>query len=374
LAGIYLHIPFCKQKCYYCNFYSLASQKHRDEFADSILKEISLRSDYLQGEGVETIYFGGGTPSIIDVDEIKKILDELSMFFNIEEDAEITLEANPDDLDKNKLIQLASSPVNRLSIGVQSFFKEDLAYLHRVHSGEQAYQSVVMAGESGFSNLTIDLIYGIPTLSNDNWDSNLQKFLSLGLGHLSAYSLTVEPKTPLENFIRKGKIVPVLEQQAIDHYEILTSTLDKAGYLQYEISNFCQEGHYSRHNTSYWSGKKYLGLGPSAHSFDGESRQWNISNLSIYINSITAGKLEIEREVLTQQQKYNEYILVSLRTIWGVDIQKIEKYFGLDFRKNFENEAIKYLDSGELEKLGDKYWLTNKGKLFADGISAGLFV
>lgn len=373
MAGIYIHIPFCKQKCHYCNFFSVASEKNKDQFIIALLKEIALQKDYLDGEEVETIYFGGGTPSILSVDEIRMVLDEISKFHQIGTGTEITLEANPDDLDKKKVFELRKTPVNRLSIGVQSFFKEDHKYLNRIHTGYQASLSISYAKEVGFDNISIDLIYGIPTLTKEKWLANLNKFFSFNLQHLSAYALTVEPKTALEILINKGKMKPVNENSIVGHFKQLITLMNKQGFFHYEISNFCREGFYSKHNKSYWVGKKYLGLGPSAHSFNGKSRQWNVSNISKYISEIEMKKIPAEKENLTTIQKYNEYILTSMRTIWGIDSNYIKKHFGEEFLSYFEFHIKEYIKSGKVIRKQDKFFLSDNGKLFADGIASGLF-
>ena len=283
MAGIYLHIPFCKQKCHYCNFFSLASHRHREAFIRVLMQEIEERKAYLNDEIVSTIYLGGGTPSLFSPNEIQAILDKVEKGFNMSDQAEITLEANPDDLSVEYLTNLRKTSVNRLSIGVQSFYDDDLHYLNRVHNAADAIRAVERARQVGFDNLTLDLIYGIPTLTTDKWMSNIKQFLELEVPHLSAYALTVETKTALSSFIAKGKMKPVDDAQASDHFDMLLSAMEQNDFVHYEISNFARQGHYSRHNSLYWSGGNYLGLGPSAHSYNGYTRQWNISNLSQYL-------------------------------------------------------------------------------------------
>ncbi|MBN2173610.1 MAG: radical SAM family heme chaperone HemW [Bacteroidales bacterium] len=374
MAGIYLHIPFCRQKCFYCNFFSIASQKYRFEFVESLIREILLRKEYLQEEPVKTIYFGGGTPSLLSAEEINRIIDKINESFDVNADAEITLEANPDDLNGVTISELKNSPVNRLSIGVQSFFKQDLEYLHRVHDEKQSIKSIQLALEAGFENISMDLIYGIPTLTDKNWIGNLEKFISFGLPHLSAYALTVEPKTPLDNFIKKGRVKPVLDQKIVDQYNILIEKISMIGFLQYEISNFCREPFFSKHNKSYWTGEKYLGLGPSAHSFNGNSRQWNVSNVGRYIQSVNDGNPEFEVEALTVEQKFNEYILTSLRTMWGIDVNSIREEFGTKYLDHFQQQLAIHLQQGTIVNEGNIYKLSRSGKLFADGIAADIFV
>jgi oxygen-independent coproporphyrinogen-3 oxidase len=374
MAGIYIHIPFCKQKCHYCNFYSLTSEKYRSVFIDVLIKEIALQKNYLKGEEIETIYFGGGTPSLLSSYEIKRIIDNLALFHNINTDAEITLEANPDDITREKITELRKTPVNRFSIGIQSFFDEDLKYLNRVHSGREAGLSVKTVLDAGFENMSIDLIYGIPTLSNEQWQANIEKFFSFGIPHLSSYALTVEPKTALEVLIRKGKMKNVDEEKAVRQFRILMRTMKEKDFIHYEISNFSREGFYSKHNRSYWQGKKYLGLGPSAHSFDGNSRQWNISNLSKYIEAVNAGGKIVEKEILTKEQKYNEYVMTSLRTIWGTNTKYILEEFGKTLENHYFKGVRKHIKAGFVMQDNTVFRLTDRGKIFADGIASDLFI
>ncbi|MBK9291732.1 MAG: radical SAM family heme chaperone HemW [Bacteroidetes bacterium] len=373
MAGIYIHIPYCKQKCHYCNFFSLATVKHRESFVDALIAEAEARQNYLGGEMVKTIYFGGGTPSLLPVSAITKILDRLGQLYEIDPNAEITLEANPDDMQAAYLSALASTPVNRLSIGIQSFRDDDLKYLHRVHSGNGAIRAVESAREAGFDNLTIDLIYGIPTLDDRAWHQNIDRFLELGLKHLSAYALTVEPRTALDHLIARRKLSPVDEQQTATQFEILMQRMSDAGFVHYEISNFALPGHYSRHNSLYWLGGHYLGLGPSAHSFNGFSRQWNVANLGQYMAGSATESVVLEKEVLNDAQRYNEYVMTSLRTSWGTDLEHIEAVFGKQMAGYCEKAASRYLSDGRLERRGNRLFLSTKGKLFADGIASGLF-
>ncbi len=373
MAGIYIHIPFCKQKCHYCNFFSVASSKHRKEFVPVLLKEIELQKDYLEGETIETIYFGGGTPSLFDKDELLKIFSQISRFYEVADKAEITLEANPDDITEDKIRELKNTPINRLSIGIQSFFDYDLLYLNRVHNSQQARKAIEYARKGGFENLTIDLIYGIPTLSDEKWVHNLDLFFSLGIPHLSAYALTIEAKTPLHHLIEKKKMAPVDEVQSVGHFRILLEKARENGFIHYEISNFSKEGFYSKHNSLYWLGGHYLGLGPSAHSFNGYSRQWNVSGIGKYMDLVNYQKVRAEKEILTMDQRYNEYVMTSLRTVWGCDVVHIENVFGREKKEHYTMEALKYLSKGWLRTEGSRYFLTDDGKLFADGIASDLF-
>lgn len=374
MAGIYIHIPFCRQKCHYCNFFSIASTRHRADFVAALLRETEERYGYLQGGQVSTIYLGGGTPSLLHPAELEMIFEKLFSLFQITADAEITLEANPDDVSEDFLEALKSSPVNRLSMGVQSFFDDDLSYLHRNHKAGQALKAIEMARNKGFDRLTIDLIYGIPTLTDEKWKQNIATFMQLGISHLSAYALTVETKTALAHLIRKGQLSPVDEVQSTKHFEMLLESMEANGFVHYEISNFAKPGHYSRHNSLYWLGGHYLGLGPSAHSFNGISRQWNVSNLSAYIRHTDTGGYVEEKEILTVVQQFNEYVMTSLRTSWGCDLEHIANVFGPSYARYLEKEAATAVDAGRLRLEGSRFYLTKTGKLFADGIAAGLFL
>ncbi|MCD4698156.1 MAG: radical SAM family heme chaperone HemW [Bacteroidales bacterium] len=374
MAGIYIHIPFCRQKCHYCNFYSLASLKHKENVLRALLQEIILQKNYLDGEEVETIYFGGGTPSLLSAGEISQIHKQLSEHFQISPHAEITLEANPDDLTKDKIRELKNTCVNRLSIGVQSFLQEDLVYLHRVHSAQQSANAVRLVQDSGFENISIDLIYGVPTLPDVFWRKNLEVFSSLNIPHLSAYALTVEPKTALDVLIRKKKKKAVDDEKTAGQFSILMDFARHRQLEHYEISNFCKKGFYSKHNLSYWQGKKYLGLGPSAHSYNGVSRQWNVARIVAYVSSLEKNLIPDETEILDVEQKYNEYVMVSLRTMWGVDMAYIEQHFGIRFKNHFLDSVQNYLKGQKMIREDTIFRLSDKGKLYADGIAADLFL
>jgi oxygen-independent coproporphyrinogen III oxidase len=374
MAGIYIHIPFCKQKCHYCNFFSVATLSKKDAFVAALLKEIEMRKDYLQGETVNTVYFGGGTPSMLRIEDLGLMIEELKLHFDIDHLAEITLEANPDDITEEKAREWKKAGINRLSMGIQSFFDDDLHYLNRVHSAGQAIQAIEDVRNAGFENLTIDLIYGIPGLTDEKWSKNLETFFSLNIPHLSAYSLTVEQKTPLAMLIEKGKYPPVDEQQSVGHFRMLLEQAKAHDFIHYEISNFAKEGYYSKHNSLYWLGGNYLGLGPSAHSFNGHSRQWNVSSISQYIQLDDYHTSIEEKEVLTPDQRYNEYVMTSLRTSWGCDTVHILNAFGKNYDSYFNLNAKPYLEKKHLFREGTKYFLTDEGKLFADGIAAGLFI
>jgi len=374
MAGIYIHIPFCKQKCHYCNFYSTVSLAYQQDYISALTREIKSRQKYLDHEVVNTIYFGGGTPSMFSSDEISYIINLIDFRFNVASDAEITLEANPDDLDKNKLNDIKNyTSVNRISIGVQSFFDDDLQYLNRVHSSKQAQNSIENALKLGFDNITIDLIYGIPNLSNSKWKENLKIFFDYKIPHLSSYSLTVEPKTALDLLIKKKKLENIVESESIDHFKILIEETEKQNFINYEISNFALEGHYSKHNSIYWLGGHYLGLGPSAHSYNGKSRQWNVMNIKKYCEEKQIKNIIDEKEYLSKDQMYNEYVLTSLRTSWGCDIEHIKNAFGEKYSQHFITNITKTIKENNATRNGNIFTLTNSGKLFADGIASSLF-
>ncbi len=373
MAGLYLHIPYCRQKCHYCNFYSLASAKHRNEIVEAMKIEMALNKGFFGGEPLQTIYLGGGTPSILPVSQLDDLIRIVISIFGIVKEPEITVEANPDDVTDEWLAALATTPANRLSMGIQSFNDADLHYLNRVHSAAQAKASIAKALRTGYSNLSIDLIYGIPTLTDEQWIENINTAIMLNIPHISAYALTVEPGTALDHLIRKGKYTPVDDDKAASHFALLMESLGKAGYEHYEISNFALPGRYSRHNTAYWNGSKYLGIGPSAHSFTGRARRWNVANLGSYIKGVSAGSGFYESEELTTAQQFNEYVMTSLRTMWGIDPRHVEQQFGQDFYKHLTEQAKHPMEQGWLIFDDDKLKLTSTGKLFADRIAAGLF-
>jgi len=381
MSGIYIHIPFCKQACNYCDFHFSTSLKNKEAFLTALKKEIELQKDYLSldsaigktTKNISTIYFGGGTPSLLSSNELIQLFDALNKQFNIASDAEITLEANPDDLTKQKIKELKSSPINRFSIGIQSFYDEDLKLMNRAHSSQEAISAVKGAQDAGFENITIDLIYGIPTLSNHNWRNNLQNAFLLDVKHISAYCLTVEPKTVLAHQVKTGQVKNVDEQQSAEQFEIMLEGMKQNKFTQYEISNFCKEDYYSKHNSNYWLKEKYLGLGPSAHSFNGESRQWNVSNNALYISALEKGKLNFEKELLTETQCYNEYVMTSLRTMWGTSLNYIQANFGKAYYDYILKEAEKYITSKDIVNDENKLYLTDKGKLIADRIASDLF-
>lgn len=374
MAGIYLHIPFCKQACHYCDFHFSTSAKYKDEMLNALRTEIKLRRHYLDNEKIETIYFGGGTPSVLNTEDIHTLLGNITSLFDVSEHAEITLEANPDDLHDQKVKELRQTPVNRFSIGIQSFFEEDLKWMKRAHNSGEAESSVKRVQDAGFENITVDLIYGFPLLSNMKWEQNIRKLLKLGIPHISSYSMTVEPKTALAMFIAKGKEKAMNESQSSEQFLILINQLTEAGFEHYEISNFAKPGMYSRHNSNYWEGVKYLGIGPSAHSFNGESRQWNIANNHRYMSEIQENKIPAELEFLTPENRINEYIMTSLRTSKGMNLDLIAEKFGSDYSNRIRNELEVFLEKNWLSISDKKVILSLEGKLFADLIASELFI
>lgn len=339
----------------------------------ALMDEIVLRKNELKGELIETIYFGGGTPSVLDIREINQLVDTVYANYRVIKNPEITLEANPDDLSRNRIVELAKSRINRLSIGVQSFFDKDLKLMNRAHNALEAEQSIKDASQY-FKNISLDLIYGIPGMTNLRWQQNIEKALAFKIPHISSYALTVEPKTALAHFIEKGVVQNVDDEVAQAHFYILSDTLEDAGYTCYEISNFGKPGYFSKNNTAYWQQKTYLGIGPSAHSYDGERRGWNVRSNPKYIRAITKGELPMEVEVLSKTDRYNEYVMTGLRTIWGVSLEKIRDLFGEVYEKHIEEQAGKYIASHLLYLDGDTLLATKKGKFLVDGIASDLFM
>jgi oxygen-independent coproporphyrinogen-3 oxidase len=370
LAGIYIHIPFCKQACHYCNFHFATSLLYKNELVEALLKELEIQKNYLGNEPVDTIYIGGGTPSLCSGEELQKMVQTIHQLFDVSDDAEITIETNPDDITEAALISWKTLGINRLSIGIQSFFNEDLRWMNRAHHAAQAAAALQLA-TSYFKNISIDLIYGFPLLSNEKWEENVKQVIASGIPHVSSYALTVEPKTPLDKMIRAHRVENVDPDKQSEQFLLLMQWMEEAGYEHYEISNFSKPGWKSRHNSSYWpsegsaQGKKYLGIGPSAHSFDIVSRQWNVSNNQLYISSIKKNELPFEKEILTETQKLNEYIMTSLRTMEGTDL----RITGNELLE----KSRKYLESGHMILVDQSLVLTREGKLLADGIAVDLF-
>ena len=375
MAGIYLHIPFCKQACTYCNFHFTTSQRYKNEFVKAIIKEIDLQKDFLRNESIATIYFGGGTPSLLTIEEACLVLEKIKKEFSLEKNIEITLEANPDDISKEKLLGCKDIGINRLSIGIQSFFEEDLVWMNRAHNQQQAYKCIEDSLAAGFDNISIDLIYGSHLLSDERWEKNIAtSSINYKIPHLSCYALTVEEKTPLHKQILLKKTVDVDPDKQARHFMILMEKLKQNGYEHYEVSNFAMPGFRSRHNSSYWQGKKYLGLGPSAHSYDGIIRKWNVANNIKYIESINKGVVESETEVLTETQKFNEYIMISLRTKEGLNLETIKTNWGEDKLTTMKRRLEKFKEHNLVNAAGTTIQLTNEGMLMADGIASDLFV
>lgn len=371
MAGIYLHIPFCKSRCIYCDFYTGTNEAQQDAFVDALCAEARLRKNEI-AERVQTVYFGGGTPSRLKRVHFEQIFDTLSGCFSVDTDAEITLETNPDDLSDEYLRMLCDFPFNRLSIGIQSFDDGELAFLSRRHSAQQAVDAVNRCQQVGFGNISIDLMYGLPGQTLEIWQRNLQKAVGLNVRHISAYHLIYEEKTKLHSLLRQHKIQPVADELSTEMFSTLIDTLAQHGFEHYEISNFARNTLYSRHNTSYWQNKLYVGLGPAAHSFDGENRSWNIASLTKYINAVNSGKPLCETEHLSSSQKYNEFILTGLRTMWGVDLQDLENRFGDEMRAFCLENARKFIAQNLLVIQDNTLKLTREGIFISDGIMSEL--
>ncbi len=381
MSGIYIHIPFCKQACHYCDFHFSTSLKKKDEMILALAKEIQLRSKSTpnlnlptpNSEVIETIYFGGGTPSILQIADIRFLIDEVYKNYKVVENPEITVEANPDDLTEERIIELSKNRVNRLSIGIQSFFEDDLQMMNRAHNSVEASKCLEIATKY-FDNISLDLIYGIPGMSNEKWKQNIEKSLSFNIPHISSYALTVEPKTALDTFIKKGIIKEPDDEVAQEHFHILVEKLQENGFIHYELSNFGKENYFSKNNSSYWLGKKYIGIGPSAHSYDGILRSWNIANNALYIKSIQENKLPLTSEKLTREDRYNEYIMTGLRTIWGVSLERIESEFGQEFLNYLNKQSQRFINDDLLIVENQTLKTTKKGKFLCDGIASDLFL
>lgn len=373
MAGVYIHIPFCRQSCHYCNFHFSTNLRQKELFVSSLLKEIELRKTYLH-ENISTIYFGGGTPSILPSLQIEEIISNIKDTFIVDKDAEITLEANPDDITAEKLQEWKKIGINRLSIGIQSFFEEDLKWMNRAHNAQQAKDCLVLARSFGYDNFTIDLIYGTATLTDENWKKNVTTAIALKVPHLSCYALTVEPKTALSRLIEKKMLKDVNQETQARHFEMLMEWMATAGYEHYEISNFAIPGYRSKHNSSYWQSKYYLGLGPSAHSYNGHSRQWNVSNNALYIQSLQKNIVPFEEEILTTAQKINEYLMTSLRTLEGISLEILRDHFGENALIITLKNAQPHIDRNNLVEEEGFLKTTLTGKLLADGIASDLFV
>ena len=382
MSGIYIHIPFCKQACHYCDFHFSTSMKKKEEMVLAIAKEIQMRKSEFKNEIVETIYFGGGTPSVLTSAEINFLIAEVYKYYSVSDNPEITLEANPDDLSSERIIELSKSKINRLSIGIQSFFEDDLQLMNRAHNSAEARKCLEVATQY-FDNISLDLIYGIPDssqngeqaqqMSNEKWKQNIETALSFGIPHISSYALTVELKTALNKLIQTGKIAAPKDDVAQEHFAILIEMLEANDFIHYELSNFGKENYFSKNNSAYWLGKKYIGIGPSAHSYDGVSRSWNISNNALYLKSIQEDKLPNEIEILSITDRYNEYVMTGLRTIWGVSLERIKAEFGTEYLEYLNKQTQKFLDDDLVFIENNILKPTKKGKFLTDGIASDLF-
>lgn len=392
-GGIYIHIPFCKQACHYCDFHFSTSEKHRQNMVRALAKEIELRKDELGNITIETIYFGGGTPSVLLVEELEFLINSVYENFKVSQTPEISLEANPDDLiqdfspratqrgstgssntpvNDNVFQGYKSIGINRLSIGIQSFFEADLKLMNRAHNASEA-EACIKEATKYFKNISIDLIYGIPGMSNQRWKQNIEKALEFGIPHISSYALTVEPKTALKTFIEKGVVEDVDDNKAQEQFMILIKTLEAENFIHYELSNFGKENFFSRNNSAYWQGKPYLGIGPSAHSFSGKERSWNIRNNVKYIKAIEEGIFPMERETLSLTDQYNEYVMTGLRTIWGISLEKVENDYGLQYKKYLLEQAEPLINEHLLYIDANKLLVAKKSKFLSDGIASKLF-
>jgi len=375
VSGIYIHIPFCKKACHYCDFHFSTSLQNKEALVKTILTEIDVRHDYLKDKNIQTIYFGGGTPSLLSEKETFLILEKIYKLYNVSKDAEITLECNPDDLSDDKLKELKRLEINRLSIGLQSFDEEELVWMNRAHTAKESEASVKRAQDRGFENITIDLIYGSKFSNLANWKKTLDNAIALDVKHISSYNLTIEEKTKLGHDYKVKKEIAIDEEKSSDMFIEMIDRLEKNNFIHYEISNFGKEGFFSSHNSNYWKGEHYLGLGPSAHSFDGLSRQWNVANNNVYIKKLSEKTYDFfEKEILTEKERFNEYVLTSLRTIWGIDLIYLKANFNSDYIKTFLNQVDIYIKQQHIVVKQDTYTLTEKGKLLADKIASELFM
>lgn len=373
MAGIYIHVPFCKTRCLYCDFFSTTEDRTwKDRYIQALRRELELRSSYLGGEPVETLYFGGGTPSQLQPQDFEQLFDTIQSLYGWEPGSEITLEANPDDLSAEYIRQLARLPFNRISIGIQTFNDQALKSLHRRHTAGQATQAIQRCREAGFANISIDLMYGLPQQTEEEWKADLRQAIELGIEHISAYHLIYEEGTGLWKMREQHLVEEAEEEKSVKFFALLIEQLKEAGYTHYEISNFCRPGKHSRHNSSYWTGKKYLGCGPSAHSFDGDSRQWNVSSLPLYIKSIEQGIPDIEKEWLDTPTRYNDFIITSLRTCWGLSLKTLTERFGRPFYRYFFQNARPHIESGKLIHEKDTVRLSSEGIFISDGIMSDL--
>ena len=372
MAGIYIHIPFCKRRCIYCDFFSTTQSEKKSAYVRAVCRELEMRKDYLEGEDIETIYLGGGTPSQLFREELEEIFNHIYKVYPVREDAEITLEANPDDLTPEYVAMLRQLPINRISMGIQTFQEETLNLLHRRHTATQAIEAFRRCREAGFQNISIDLMYGLPGETLETWKEDLQQAIGLRPEHISAYHLIYEEDTVLWKLREQHQVEEADEDLSVSLFSTLIEQLSEAGYQHYEISNFCLPGLHSRHNSSYWTGKKYLGCGPSAHSFNGVSRQWNVASLDDYLKGVEGGQLDYEVEELDLYTRYNDFVLTSIRTCWGMPLSTLRSDFGEELYRYCLRMAKPHLDQGVLEKSEDVLKLTRKGIFVSDGIMSDL--
>lgn len=374
MASVYVHIPFCHSKCYYCGFHSVASLKAKQDVVHCIVKELEIRKNYLKEEPLDSIYFGGGTPSVLDIQEVARIIIKIREHYRINEDAEISFEVNPEDVSIDYFKDLRKLGINRISIGVQSLDDGILSFLNRKHSVEEAISCINNSVEAGIDNISIDLIYGIPGLSDDMWKESLERIKCLPVKHLSAYCLSIDENTVFEYKMRKGEFIPMSDEDCEAQYNILLDWAKNNGFQHYEISNFCKSNYYSRHNSAYWMQKPYLGVGPSAHSYNGHSRQWNTSNNANYITSVNKGVIPFQKEDLNLKDRFNEYILTSLRTVWGINKKVVTRMFGVKYLQHVVEKSEKYLDSGHLQIDKNCIKLTEKGMFISNDIISEIFI
>lgn len=372
MSGIYLHIPFCKQACTYCDFYFSTSTANKDAVIGAMRKEMDVRKEYLEEKSIDSIYFGGGTPSLLPYSDLEQLIEKLKEHFSFAPHAEITLEANPDDISRESLRQWRKLGINRLSIGLQSFKEEELTWMNRAHTAAESVSSVVMAQEEGFDNITIDLIYGSKFQDIKSWEDTLHRAIALNTQHISAYNLTIENKTALGVNYKKGKEPAVNDELSEAQFALMADVLRRAGFIHYEISNFAKEGFFAKHNSNYWLQKHYLGIGPAAHSFNGKSRQWNINNNNQYIKALGQDTSFFEREELSLNERYNEYVLTRLRTIWGCNLHDIKMLFGDELESHFKKTLVKEIQ--HLQENEGTYTLKSSSKFLADGVAAAFFI
>lgn len=372
MAGIYIHVPFCKTRCNYCDFYTQTNTSWKQEYVEAVCSEIILRKGYLDNDPVKTIYWGGGTPSLLDRGDLEKVFQTVSSCFNVESDVEITIEANPDDLTSEYIFDLSSLPFNRISIGIQSFDDDDLKFLNRRHTSAKAIEAVERCQQTGFKNISIDMMYGLPGQTPEKWIANLNRAVSLGIQHISAYHLIYEEGTPLYGLLQQNRISPVDEDTSVEMFSAMIDILSAAGFIHYEISNFAQEGYYSKHNSSYWLGDKYLGLGAAAHSYDGQSRSWNLSSIKDYVEGIVSKAAIIETEYLDIYTRYNDFILTGMRTMWGVDLNKLEYMFGSEMLNYCLNNIHRFINQDLVVVSDNTLKLTRKGIFVSDNIMSEL--